>query len=113
MSSAGPQKKYHLPVSIYELHGQPLEQVQAWASDPNCIEQAEVYDFLIRRNQEAATQAQVEANRKALTDHPFDPRTEVSADAQYIARRVATHLWILFVAFPVVLAILFYLLVSK
>lgn len=37
---------------------------------------------------------------------PFNPRTEVSADAKHIASRVVMHLWILFVALPVVLIIL-------
>jgi hypothetical protein len=37
---------------------------------------------------------------------PFNPRTEVSADAKYVARKVVTHLWILFVALPIVLIIL-------
>ena len=40
----------------------------------------------------------------------FDPRTEVSADAKYITRRIVIHLWILFVALPVVLALLFEIL---
>jgi hypothetical protein len=43
---------------------------------------------------------------QALQYNPFDPRTEVSADAQHIAGRIVTHMWIIFVLLPVVLAIL-------
>jgi hypothetical protein len=52
---------------------------------------------------------------------PFEPRTEVSADAHHIAQwagrdadrnagRIIKHLWIIFVLLPVVLAILYSLL---
>jgi hypothetical protein len=41
-----------------------------------------------------------------LDDYPFDPRTEVSADAKHIAGRIVTHLWVIFVLFPFVIAIL-------
>lgn len=32
---------------------------------------------------------------------PFDPRFEVSADAVYIAKKVVTNLWIIFVLLPI------------
>ena len=47
------------------------------------------------------------AKREELQDNPFDPRIEVSADAKHIARKIVMHLWILFVALPVVSAILY------
>jgi hypothetical protein len=34
--------------------------------------------------------------------NPFDPRTEVSADARYIAQKIIKHMWILFVGLPIV-----------
>jgi len=43
---------------------------------------------------------------------PFDPRTEISADAKHIASKIVTHLWIIFVLLPVGLALL-YLIVIK
>jgi hypothetical protein len=46
----------------------------------------------------------------SATPRPFDPRTDVSADAKYIARRIVTHLWILFVALPLILALLYEIL---
>jgi len=41
---------------------------------------------------------------------PFDPRNEVSADAEYVSGRIVKHLWIIFVLLPVVLGILFAIL---
>jgi hypothetical protein len=37
----------------------------------------------------------------------FNPRTEISADARHIARRVVINLWIIFVALPLALALLY------
>ena len=45
-----------------------------------------------------------------VIDNPFDPRSEVSADAKHIAGRIVKHLWIIFVLLPVVLALLYSLL---
>lgn len=47
------------------------------------------------------------AKRAALEANPFDPRTEISADAKHVASRVVTNLWIIFVALPFVLGILY------
>lgn len=44
---------------------------------------------------------------------PFDPRTDVSADARHVAGRIVKHLWIIFVALPFVLAMLFVILKSR
>jgi hypothetical protein len=38
-------------------------------------------------------------------DKAFNPRTEVSADAVYIASRIVKHLWIMFVLLPFVAAV--------
>jgi hypothetical protein len=58
----------------------------------------------VKRKEELA------AKRQELQDNPFDPRTEVSADAKHTASRVVTHLWILFVALPMVLVLLYQIL---
>jgi len=87
------------------------EQLQKWASDPDCIEQEQSAAHLKWRLAERAKRKEeMAAKRQELQDNPFDPRTEVSADAKHIARRVVTHLWILFVALPLVLALLFQIL---
>jgi hypothetical protein len=38
---------------------------------------------------------------------PFNPRTEISADAQYIAKRIVKTMWIIFVLIPVVFGIMY------
>ena len=54
-----------------------------------------------------AAEHEIEARR--LRDEglekPFDPRREVSADAQYIAGRIIKHIWIVVVLLPIALAI--------
>jgi hypothetical protein len=64
----------------------------------------------VQAAESADRQTQIELKRKELHENPFDPRTEVSADARHIANKVVTHLWILFVALPIVLAILYSIL---
>lgn len=54
--------------------------------------------------------AATEAKRQESLAKPFDPRTEISADAQHIAGRIVTHMWIIFVLLPLVLGILFAIL---
>ena len=109
MSSAATGKKYH----IANMEYQSDDQLEKWAADPNCIEQVECAAFLAnRRERQAAELAELQAKqaqkRKEMEENPFDPRTDVSADARHIANKVVTHLWILFVALPIVLAILYY-----
>lgn len=111
MGSAATGKKYH----IANMEYQPDDQLEKWAADPNCIEQAECAAFLTQRKErQAAESAEFQAKRaqkrKELEENPFDPRNEVSADARHIANKVVIHLWILFVALPVVLAILYSLI---
>lgn len=47
-------------------------------------------------------------------DNPFDPRHEVSADAEHIAKavggRIVMHMWIIFVALSFVLGLLYAIL---
>jgi hypothetical protein len=45
--------------------------------------------------------------RQALQDCPFDPRTEISADAKHIASEIVKHLWILFVLLPILVGLLY------
>jgi hypothetical protein len=40
--------------------------------------------------------------REELQNNPFDPRTEISADARHIASKIVIHLWILFVLLPII-----------
>ena len=73
--------------------------------------------FAEKANTEATTAAEQQAReylaqqrtkrKQELEDNPFDPRAEVSADAQHIARRIVRHLWIIFVVLPVCGAVLY------
>ncbi len=51
-----------------------------------------------------------EAEAAKVAALPFNPKTDVSADAKHVAGQVVKHLWIIFVLLPVVLAILYSLL---
>jgi hypothetical protein len=81
--------------------------VEKWANDPNCNQQKECAEELVRRGRPIGDQRlQIEKDRERLTAHPFDPRTEVSADA----RRIIKHLWILLFAIPLIVGVLWALL---
>jgi hypothetical protein len=51
--------------------------------------------------------------KKPWNGVPFDPRTDISADARHISGRIVQHMWIIFVLLPVVLGILFVILTAK
>jgi hypothetical protein len=103
------------PVAPIQYHASPLNQayfseesfeeflpgasnaeVLKWANDPNCVEM----EMCIK---EVSRRVKALADRRANLEHnPLDPRTEVSADAKYIAGRIAAHLWIIFIVLPIV-----------
>jgi hypothetical protein len=101
------------------------EELEKWAHDPNCIEMEECAKEWAKRLEERgidapSKQAAVEAEqhqrselRKELEDNPFNPRTEVSADAVHIASRIVKHLWIIFVLLPFVAALLWAILIAS
>lgn len=43
---------------------------------------------------------------KEPEEQPFDPHTDISADARHIAGRIVKHLWIIFVLLPFVAVLL-------
>src|SRR3984885_5940175 len=104
------------------------EVVAKAASDPNCKNQQECLDVLAERKATRAVQEKQEAARAVqekirretvraeLQDNPFDPRHEISADAKHIAKvvsgRIVKNLWIIFVALPFVLGLLYAFLKS-
>jgi hypothetical protein len=105
--------RYHAPVS--QLWAYSIEDLEKWATDPDCIEKDECAAHLAKRQAEQvrlqAERDEARAKKRAgLQDNPFDPRTEVSADATYTASRIVKHLWIIFVLLPVVLGLLWALL---
>jgi len=106
-----------------------LAELEKWASDPECKQQVLCLEELKKRRTDSArssvsgwTTAMSEATptNAQMAEALFDPRYDVSADAKHIAnaversgRRIAVHLWILFVALPVVLGILYAILMAK
>ncbi len=82
------------------------EQLGKWRDDVNLKQRdrdrcAEELSDRATRKAKAAT-----ATEKARLVVPFDPRTEVSADA----KKIVAHLWIIFVLLPVVLGVLWAIL---
>ena len=81
------------------------EELAKYAADPDCSNAKECLELLnIRKEAEQIRRSKV---REELQSNPFDPRNEVSADARHIAKQVVKHLWIIFVALPFVLGVLY------
>jgi hypothetical protein len=107
---------YHAP-GQYELSAYSDGDVSEWANDPGCINREECASELARRDQARAAadpeiqrlaeEERLSKKRSHLAIDPFDPRTEVSADARHIAGRIVIALWVIFILVPFVLAILF------
>lgn len=105
--------RYHGPIS--QLWAASDEDLQKWATDPDCIDQDACGAYLTKRRAEQARlraeRDEARAKKRAeLQDNPFDSRAEVSADAKYIAGSIVKHLWIIFVLLPVVLGLLWALM---
>jgi hypothetical protein len=79
-----------------------------WASDPDCNQRSLCAQALAKR--QGKKDEETAKRREELRTNPFDARTEISADARYIAKQIVKHLWIIFVALPIVLAVLFEIL---
>jgi len=93
-------KKYHVDYNApaWFLEKSSDQELEKWGADPDCYEMEICANALAERlakreNAEVEHRASVGAKRKELRENPFDPRTEVSADARHIVK----HLWILFV----------------
>ncbi|MGA2274555.1 MAG: hypothetical protein ABSH00_13450 [Bryobacteraceae bacterium] len=128
-------KRYHVrnEAAPWFLDNSSVGDLEKWATDPNCIEMEACAKALAERlgkleklkaARETAKAAEVQRlseRRQMLQDNPFDPRTEVSADAKHIASlmrtevsadarhiasRIVKHLWIIFVLLPFVVALL-------
>ena len=123
MAEADEANRYHIPKEAT----QPIEdrirraterELRQWAYDPNCIEMELCVKELAERQatreirgvlREPVRSSQTDRlsqRPQRLGDIPFDPRTEVSADAIHIASRIVKHLWIIFVLLPVVAVVL-------
>jgi hypothetical protein len=109
-------------------------ELEKWSDDPNCFEMELCAKEFARRQspsepvapapepypgysdalKSSGAREQVQAvwgvadqrPTSQWQDNSFNPRTEVSADAKYIASRIVKHLWIIFVILPFVAAVL-------
>jgi hypothetical protein len=122
--------KYDIPKGWTDTYENVIDNAESpaleqWAADPNCVQSELCAAELEKRRKKreslaeanrdrvAAEQIRLTKRREDLELSPFDPRTEVSADAQYIAGRIVKHLWILFVLLPIIAVILLALFSSK
>jgi hypothetical protein len=101
--------------SDWAINDSTVDDLQKWASDPNCIEKDKCAAALTQKiaKHQALRLEQEERNaakRAQLQENPFDPRTEVSADARHVARQIVKNLWIIFVVLPFVLGLLYEIL---
>ena len=88
-------------------------ELERWSVDPACAQRELAANELVsRRNPPPPDIAS--AGPKPVVVEPqapvFDLRTEVSADAKYIAGRIVTNLWIIFVVLPFIIGVIVYLL---
>ncbi len=91
-----------------------MEELRAAAIDSNCLNAKECSAELGRRSEESFFRTRSrEMARAELLENPFNPRTEVSADARHTAGRIITHMWIIFIVLPFILAILFAIFTAK
>jgi hypothetical protein len=88
---------YHCDVYDLQVYKNALK-IREWAHDPLCYEQERCLQEFERRKQ----------RRQNLEEDPFDPRTEVSADA----KKIVAHMWIILVLLPFVLGLLYAILRS-
>jgi hypothetical protein len=80
-------------------------QLEDWANNLGIVErERELCAALL-----AKRKLEREERRAELEANPFDPRTEVSADAKNIVK----HLWFIFVLLPVVLTLLYIMFTAK
>jgi hypothetical protein len=96
---AGKKKKFR---SLYDLGNASDVVLDEWANDPNTANPQECRNVLKEKLE------RLPKKRQALQEDPFDPRTEVSADA----RKIVGTLWIIFVLLPFVIGLLYLFLSS-
>jgi hypothetical protein len=89
--------KYNIPV--WGLSNGSDEELKKWAADPECVEMEACAKALVDRAEYRIRR------RRMIEENPFDPRTEISADA----KRIVMTLWIILVILPFIAALLFYI----
>jgi hypothetical protein len=107
---------YHIPKeqtqSAEDRIGQASRQeLEKWSNDPDCLEKEPCAQELAnRRLKRENPQPRIAQSSSSISPkehvNPFNPRTEVSADAIFISGRIVKHIWIIFVLLPIVATVL-------
>ena len=113
MESLTAHGQYHIPKEPTQpvedrIRQASRQELEKWANDPRCFEMELCAQEIATRD---ASSEKREAGRpptplKEPEGRPFDPRTDISADARHIAGRIVKHLWIIFILLPVVAVLL-------
>jgi hypothetical protein len=83
--------------------------LEEWANDPNTDNPRDCLNAVKeRRDAILREEDRLSKKRQAMQEDPFDPRTEVSADA----KKIVSNLWIIFVLLPFVMGVLYLILSS-
>jgi hypothetical protein len=112
MKGPNETQRYHVlaEAASWFLEKASDQQLEHWAHDPNCVEMdacgRALDERLAKRERSEIERQPAVVKPEELQNGPFDPRTEVSADAKHIAGQVVTHLWMIFVLLPFVVALL-------
>ena len=67
----------------------------------------------MRARRECALEQEQPDTERIGKEKPFNPRNEVSADAQFITKRIVRTLWTIFVLLPVVVGIIYGIVNAK
>ncbi len=103
MSDEQSDVEYHLGNPLY-----PMPKRTSWKCACGCDvkAQCEVCPYCGKSRKEAPPPQPTGESESTSQPLPFDPRTEISADARHIASKIVMHLWILFVLLPVIIGVL-------
>lgn len=135
MKEPNEANRYHIRTHTTKAEYQELEK---WAHDPNCIEMELCAQESARRQNKPtepdaskpapfpgyqdglkSSGVQKTPSRPAKADEwhrpyqqqdPFNQRTEVSADAKYVASHIVKNLWIISALLPFVIGLFWYLM---
>jgi hypothetical protein len=106
--------QYHIPKEAAQavedrIRQASRQELEKWANDPRCFEKGLCVQEIAARGADRERR-ETERPPTRLKDpeerRPFDPRTDISADAKHIASRIVKHLWIIFVLLPFVAVLL-------
>jgi hypothetical protein len=117
--NTGAEQRYHIPKETTQpvedrIRQSSRQELERWANDSKCFEMELCAMELAERQKPKQRPPRQAVEGPRLTeqrqDTSFNPRTEVSADAVYIASRIVKHLWIILVLLPFLTVLLLLIL---